>query len=227
MKVFISYSTAQLEIARKIKAFLDEVGLDSFLAADDLRIASDWKDRIINELNECDIIVPVLSKEFKASDWCPQELGIFYFLKKKIIPISADEIIPFGFFSHIQPRAIRSKFLNDLSLELFVSEGLMECASIADAFICLLKKEKEMNYRMAEEIFRKMAPYFDKLKKEEVNSIIEVSIKNGQIWSAAECADKYLPKLLELRKDDIDAVLREKIENKITNGNTTASPMTP
>ena len=215
MKIFISYSKDQLEIARKIKEFLSQAGLDSFLATDDLRTASDWKDRIINELNDCEVVIPVLSKEFKASDWCSQELGIFYFLKKKIIPISADETLPFGFISHLQSRTIRSKFLNDLSLELIVSEGLMECASLADAFVCLLRQAP--NFRMAEEIFRTIVPYFDRLKKEEVNSIIEISIENGQIWSAAECANKHLPQLLELRKDDINAVLREKIEYQITN----------
>ena len=97
VKVFISYSTAQLEIARRIQEFLDVIKLESFLASDDLRTASNWKVRILEELQTCEIIIPVLSEEFKTSDWCSQELGIFHFQKKKIIPISTDGTLPFGF----------------------------------------------------------------------------------------------------------------------------------
>ncbi|MCL2480578.1 MAG: toll/interleukin-1 receptor domain-containing protein [Spirochaetaceae bacterium] len=217
MKVFISYSKEQLDIARKTKTFLDEARLYSFLASDDLRVASNWKDRIINELNDCEIIIPILSKKFKLSDWCSQELGIFYFQNKKIIPISVDKTISYGFIKNIQAKTIQLKYLDDLPLELLISEGLMECDSIGDAFICLLMR-KEINYRIAERIFRAMLPYYERFKKEDINSIILASIENGQIWKAAECVDKHIPKLLKERNDDIDPVLKKKLQYQITHG---------
>jgi hypothetical protein len=45
MKVFISYSLAQLGLAERIKRFLNEIGIDSFTANSDLRTASDWKEK--------------------------------------------------------------------------------------------------------------------------------------------------------------------------------------
>ena len=211
MKIFISYSSKQLEVAKRIKLFLDEIEIDSFLADDDIRTASDWKERIFEELQKCEIIIPVLSKEFKSSDWCSQELGIFYLQKKKIIPVGTDNIHPFGFINHIQ-----SRFIKDTSLELIISEGLMECVSNCTGFIYLLKKLK-YGFKIAEEIFSVIEPYFEKIKKEDVNFLLDVSIRNSQIWSSARCSEKYIPKLLELRKKDTDAVLRKKITYQIKN----------
>ena len=50
MKAFISYNTEQLEIARNIRNFLSSISIESFLANDDLRTGSDWKNTIISEL---------------------------------------------------------------------------------------------------------------------------------------------------------------------------------
>ena len=208
--------SGSLAIARKIQEFLQVIRLDSFLAGDDLRAASDWKESILEELQKCAVIIAVLSKEFKESDWCPQELGIFYSQNKKIIPISADGTLPFGFINNIQARPIQSRFLNDLSLELIVSEGLMECVANGDAFAHLVKIAP--SFEKAAEIFEAMVPYFGSFEKDAVNSIIAASIENGQVWKADKCDDEYLPKLLELRKADIDTVLMEKITYQITKG---------
>lgn len=216
MKVFISYSSKQENVAKKIKDLFNNIDISSFLANDDIRTAEDWKARIVEELQKCQIIIPILSKEFKESDWCSQELGIFFFQKKDILPISVDGTNSYGFINHIQSKAIKSRFQNDMSLELIVSEGLMEIIPNCAGFIYLLKK-LEFGFKIADKIFATLEPFFDRLNKEDLNSIIEISIKNGQIWSAAECSNKHLPKLLELRKDDIDAVLREKIEYQIKN----------
>jgi hypothetical protein len=204
MKVFISYSSPQLILAENIKKFLAEIGIDSFIANDDLRTASDWKEGIKEELKKCDAIIPILSKEFKESEWCSQEFGIFYLHDKKIIPISADETKPFGFIKHIQSKPVKG-----MSCELIIAEGLMECYNDFNAFIHLLKTA--WNYGDAQLRFKAIVPYFDKISKSDLNSIIEISITNGQIWCAIDCAKTYIPKLLEIRKADIDPVLLEKI----------------
>jgi hypothetical protein len=213
-KAFISYSSQQqqqVDDALKIKEFLESIYIDSFVAKDDLRAASTWKDKIVEELKNCDLFIPLLSKEFKESEWCSQEMGIAYIQGKKCIPISLDDTKPYGFINHIQTR-----FVDDMFPELILSEGLMECEADFRGFIQLAKTAP--NFRRAEEIFKTIDPYFTKINKGDLNLIVKSSIENSQIWSAADCAGKYLPKLLELRQNDIEPDLYAKLIYQCKNG---------
>jgi hypothetical protein len=212
MIAFISYNTEQLTAAENIRDFLNSIGIDSFIANDDLRAGSNWKDSIISELKKCEIFIPLLSTEFKISDWCSQEIGIAYIKNLKIIPISVDDTKPYGFINHIQTR-----FVNKMDINLIIAEGLMEIPSInnASGFIKLLNDAG--SYGRSDEIYGILEPFFDKLEIGDLNSIIEGSIKNGQVWDASLCQNKYIPELLNLRKNDIDKSLLKKIRYQIKN----------
>jgi hypothetical protein len=96
---------------------------------------------------------------------------------------------------------------------LIVAEGLMECYDNFKAFIHLLKTAGR--YERAQEIFKTIVPYFEKLSKQDLNLVIEISINNRQICDAADCSTIYIPKLLEVRKDDIEPTLMNKIVSQI------------
>lgn len=68
---FVSYSHKDREFGRQTKAVLNDVGIPSFLAHDDLETSEAWQHRILDELRSCDIFVPLLSRNFVASDWAP------------------------------------------------------------------------------------------------------------------------------------------------------------
>jgi len=211
MKIFISYSSKQIYFANRIKEYFDKIEIESFLANDDIRIAENWKDRILNELKTCNIIVLILSKDFKKSDWCSQEIGIFYSLGKNIIPISIDGTQSYGFINHIQSKMIEP----EIPVELRVAEGLTECINNYVPLINLLKNVGGCRY--AENVFKTIEPYFDKIEKEDINLIIKYSIENSQIWRAAKCIDLFIPKLLNIRKDEIDPELFKKINYQLKN----------
>jgi hypothetical protein len=213
MKVFISYNSKQLNLAENIRDFLDSVSIDSFIANDDLRTGANWKKAIISELEKCELFIPLLSKEFKISDWCSQEIGIAYIKNMGIVPVSIDDTKPYGFINHIQAR-----FVNKMDIALIIAEGLMECNNMnnASGFIKLLKDAG--SFRRSEEIYKALEPFFDKLKIDDLNLVISCSIANAQIWSASSCLNKYIPKLLKLRKDDIDRLLIKKLKYQIKNG---------
>lgn len=59
LKAFISYSTADKLLAGQVKAILNEYGIVGFLAHDDIHVSQEWKDRLIQELNETNIIIPL------------------------------------------------------------------------------------------------------------------------------------------------------------------------
>src|SRR5262245_54966577 len=108
LKAFISYSTTDKVVAGRIKSILDDYHVDSFLAHEDIRVSQEWKTRIIEELNQANVFIPLLSAAFKASDWAPQEIGIIFARCNDVcfIPLSIDGVMPFGFIGHIQGKRI-------------------------------------------------------------------------------------------------------------------------
>uniref|UniRef100_A0A7C3I7M8 Toll/interleukin-1 receptor domain-containing protein n=1 Tax=Gracilinema caldarium TaxID=215591 RepID=A0A7C3I7M8_9SPIR len=210
MRAFISYSSKQIELAQEIKNFLKTIDIDSFVANDDLRTASDWKKMIVKELSASDIFIPILTLDFKQSEWCSQELGIAFIRKKKIIPISLDGCKPYGFINNLQARSIK-----EYGVDLIISEGLLEYKidNGGLGFAELLKKSGLFRY--SEKIFKILQPYYSILGKESLNKIIEYSISNSQVWAATECANNYIPVLLKERKKDIDPLLYKKIQYQI------------
>lgn len=213
MKAFISYSTKYDNISKEIKYFLSTLNIDSFVASEDLRTSSNWKHEIIKNLRDSKIFIPLLSKEFKDSNWCSQEMGIAYIRKLKIIPLSIDETKPYGFISDIQSKSITA---NDK--ELVILEGLMEYKIQNGIDGVLNKLEESGTYRYSEELFKIFGKYLEKLSGNDLNRVIKICIQNSQIWNASECQKHYLPSLIKKRNNDIQPDLLQKIEYQITQG---------
>jgi len=207
MKAFISYNNNQKEEAGAIGKFLKSIGIESFIAYNDIRTGSDWKNVITSELGKCDIFIPLLSKDFKSSDWCSQEVGVAYIKKMKIIPLSVDGTKPYGFINHIQTKSIKK-----MDIDISVAEGLMETMNNASGFAKLLKDVG--TYKWAEKIYSVLEPYFSKFNKKDLKLIIENSLKNDQVYDSGLFSGRLFTKLLKLRKDDInkDEDLLELIE---------------
>ncbi len=106
-RAFISYSHEDRKFGAEAKAVLAEIGISAFLAHDDLHVSEEWRARIIEELQRCDLFVPLLSANFLASKWAPQEVGFIISRPEvAIAPISLDGTTPFGFIAHVQSRKI-------------------------------------------------------------------------------------------------------------------------
>ena len=107
MRAFISYSHVDRHYGAQAKSVLDEVGIEAFLAHDDIEISDEWRERILEELRRCDLFVPLLSEHFLSSKWAPQEAGFIISRPEVVIaPLSIDGTVPFGSFSHLQSRQI-------------------------------------------------------------------------------------------------------------------------
>src|SRR4051812_24907224 len=108
-RAFISYSHADRKFGAQAKVALASLGLDAFLAHDDLYVSELWRERILEELRSCEVFVPLLSANSRVSDWTSQEIGFIVSRPEVIItPISIDATIPFGFIAHIQSRRIET-----------------------------------------------------------------------------------------------------------------------
>src|SRR6266513_963174 len=211
---FISYSHKDRKYGAQAKSVLADVGIETFLAHDDLHGSDEWRERIIEELKRCDLFVPLLSEDFLASKWAPQEVG--YIISRPevtIAPISLDGTTPFGFISHVQSRRITKE---GITLELLVDPlaermprkilpGLIRIASDAGSF------------RYAEARMAPLVPYFRKLRPGEAQALAEASVRNGQIWSASLCRTEYLPELVRYQSKNIAPKTLRALKYQIAN----------
>ena len=211
---FVSYSHLDREFGHQVKAVLGEVGIDAFLAHEDMETSEQWKDRILRELRRCDLFVPLLSKNFLESQWAPQEAGFIASRPKVVVaPLSIDGTNPFGFLSHVQSSRIRdNKITRELLVEPLAKRfprkifpGLIRIAGEAGSF------------RDAEKHLRTLEPYLSLFTAEEAKAMAEASVRNGQIWSASLCRDKYLPEFIRVQGSNLKAetlcALQYQVEN--------------
>lgn len=109
ISAFISYSVKQKTIGGKFRSLLTTYcGYETFIAHDDILGSAVWEEEIIKAIEKADFFIPLISSDFKTSDFTDQETGIAITLKKKIIPIKLEEVNPYGFISKYQALQYKS-----------------------------------------------------------------------------------------------------------------------
>jgi len=213
-KAFISYSHVDREHAAQAKRVLAEVGIDAFLAHEDIEVSAEWQSCIKDELMSCAIFVALLSANFLSSKWAPQEVGFIVSRPEvAIAPLSIDGTTPFGFISHLQSGRIPP---GGITRELLVEPLARRVPrSILPGLIQIAADSR--SFRGAEGQFRALAPYFTEMTPEEAQVLADASISNNQIWSAGRCRADYLPEFIEVQGSNIDPetlrVLQYQVEN--------------
>jgi len=214
INVFISYSVKDKQIAGRIKYILSDYGINGFLAHEDIRVSEEWKKEILANLEKADIFVPILSKNFKESEWTSQEAGIAFYRKVPMIPLCLDETIPYGFIEHYQGKKIVN---GTIPLVDLIRPILSKFSDILLLRIIDMLRGVN-NFRSAEDLMELIVPYLDKLDDESIEKITNYSIKNSQIWAAKECREQYLPKFLKVHGDKISVdeltILKYQIERQ-------------
>ena len=214
MKAFISYSTADKKVAGSVKTVLNDIGVEAFLAHEDINVSQVWKERIIGELMDSEIFIPLLSDAFKQSEWAPQEIGLAVAQGDDtvlFIPLSVDMTIPFGFISHIQSIRIPDDgFTIDLFIEPMINKHPHE---VIPGLIDRMANAR--SWRNAEAFMLPLVPHFDRFNVVEVSAFAEASINNGEIWSANECRSTYLPGFIEVHRSNMASEILNALEYQI------------
>jgi len=211
LKVFLSYSSLDYEFAKEVKSFLEDFGLDVFLAHTSIEPTKEWEEEILKNLKKCDVFMPILTQAFKQSKWADQETGIAFNEGKKIFPITID-LVPYGFIGKFQALI----FHNNITLKL---SRLMEKLEIIKALMThfpnKIRKsffdsiDKTYSFREGTTKFR-FLKMIEPFNKEEINKIMEESSKNNQIYEAHE-VKYYLRELIKKYKKEINQSTKEKI----------------
>lgn len=197
ISVFISYSTKDKIYGAQVKKIFEGYDIECFLAHEDLEVSEEWKMRILEELQKCSIFVPLLSKNFRESNWAPQEIGVIAGRKDvAIIPLSIDGTMPFGFISHIQGKQIPTGGIT----EDLVFPPLTKKHPHVIIPGMIRKVAAAGGYRIAEAAMKPLVPLFSVLNDEELDQLVTASIENDQVWSASLCRGEHLPALIEMHR---------------------------
>ena len=101
----MSYSHHDKDLAGEVKDGLTNDRIQVFMAHEDLHVSENWMPRIIEELNACDVIVPLLTKEFRKSLWTDQECGWAMGSDKTVCPLMTGKEVyekPYGLMGQFQ-----------------------------------------------------------------------------------------------------------------------------
>jgi len=213
MDAFISYAHANRSWAGAVKEALAEFGFDAFLAHEDLQLSEEWKDRILEELANAKLFAAILSKEFKGSEWCAQEVGYIVSRSKEvlILPLSIDRTTPYGFISHLQ-----CSFLKSRDDALPVITQLMFRRRPKRAIAAQIHRvRKAPSWRDGEAEVKPLVPHFGSFTDEHVTQFAKAAMLNSQVWDASLCKTDYLPQFAKTHWAKIPKDLRAEFIRKL------------
>jgi hypothetical protein len=184
------------------------------MAHEDLVVSEEWKERIIEELQQMEIFIALLSKPFKASDWAPQELGFAVSLPDvAIIPLSIDGTVAYGFINHLQSKPLTEPLTDALFLAPLWRRYPRQ---LTPALIARMSEAR--SFRNAEALMEPLRPMFKDFAPSEIDVFTEACIANSQIWSASLCATEYIPEFVELHREKIRPERLKVLEYQIEKG---------
>jgi len=210
LKIFVSYSIKDKRIAGAIKDSFNEYNIDTFLAHEDIEIGKEWRDIILANLNQFDVFIALLSKNFIESEWTNQEAGFAVCRNKLIISISIDDKMPYGFLEMFQ--ALTKLKCREYNKSLHSEEKVLDCSETVFEIIKIMLSIPELKENIKSNLIKNMkyVPTFDSAKehldllislkpfdKEQINEIILQSINNSQFHYSRKC----IPVLKELIKE--------------------------
>lgn len=218
MKCFISYSTADRAIAGDLHRQLAEHNIESFLAHDTIEVSADWKERILAELGNAEIMIILLSKDCRSSDWTAHEAGYFYAKSEHrglIIPLSLDETVSFGIFSHIQSQSLPSG-ARTVPLEFWLPPIVRAKPSLLIPVV--IDKLAACSWcRTSEAYMRILRPHFCTMLQADLDRLMAAAVTNRHFYSATECRTTLLPALVQANSGRLSqeqiALLQKKLDD--------------
>lgn len=203
IKVFLSYSTKDKKQAGSFKHTLEKYGLDVFLAHEDIRPSEQWQNEIVTRLRECHIFIPLFSSNFPGSKWTDQETGIAFGLKKKVIPVSLDEVNPYGFVGRYQSLKCKGNISTSCTqiLEIIVNDPIGSV--LVEKMIKIFLESGSFNEA------NELAGFLDRISgfvQRQINEIVYGFLINNQVYLATS-GRTFVLKIVDQNKDKINPIL--------------------
>lgn len=219
LNAFISYSSKDKKIAGIVKDALSNLGINSFLAHEDITPSKEWQEVIVNQIKTCNIFVPIVTENFRESDWTAQESGAAFIKGMDIVPISAyfpgeSFTQPYGFISKYQalkwridpgdlktyPRRILSDIQNMLAKTLKSKANIIE--RVRNCFVnSLVNSSSFADANSKSESIDHLVP----LGKKRLTILVFGYAFNDQIRGAIKGSSK-IERLIDENRDELDEI---------------------
>jgi formylglycine-generating enzyme required for sulfatase activity len=86
-KIFISHSVKDNDFARQLAQALTEMGVDVWIDLADIPAGMKWSTAVQNGLNECDVMIVIITPDSMASNNVEDEWQYYFDKKKKVFPV--------------------------------------------------------------------------------------------------------------------------------------------
>ena len=144
MRIFISHATKNNEVVKKFAAFLEEVSSDIevFHSSEkgSIEVGKNFVQVIFDELNNSDLFIPVISKEYYESRFCMIELGVAYsYLYNRFSDQGEDYIFPFALYPIQKGQALAGTPLS------YIQTGALNDKEDVHSFLQYLNIKKGVN----------------------------------------------------------------------------------
>ncbi len=192
LRVFLSYHHNARKTASRVKDSLSVLGMDVFLAHEDLEPSVEWQKEILRALKKCDVFIPLLTRSFHSSLWTDQETGIAVARGKVILPVRFS-VLPYGFIGKFQALKAQ-KDLQESCWKIAVnlaSKSVFKKAVTEGVITAFLQSSNfEESARRA-----RVLPKFEPFSIADLNRIVEGGAKSSQIYGG-RVAREYVRKLI-------------------------------
>lgn len=200
LRIFVTHTHAQRELAGDLKRALYRFGIDAFVAHDDIAPTREWENEIITALNSCTALIALLSEDAPASKWVDQESG--WAMARDLPIISVDlGTVPYGFLGRYQALQGRSRSASDLASEVFrlLLANRHTYWTLVDALVTSFERSgsfSEANYRfdLLQSIPRQG------LSEEQLDRIEKAFEENSQV-AGAFTVQNYLQSLVRSHRE--------------------------
>jgi TIR domain len=100
-RLFISHTSANAELAGKLRGYFAPWRVDAFVAHSTIEPTREWERVIEAALSSCHALTALVSDDFVASRWCDQEVGYCLARRAPIVPVRLG-VDPHGFIAKFQ-----------------------------------------------------------------------------------------------------------------------------
>lgn len=216
MKIFISYSQEDKELAGNLKRSFEEYdNIVCFIAHDDIEPGSEWEKEILSNLASSNVFMPLQTENLKQSFWCQQEAGMAIAKKIKVVPLIPNHggIDPIGFYARFQGFKIKTHDLRGSVKLWLINEGIIVRDDNHDEIEKrIIIFEASNSWAEAYTNIRSLMELEAKFSKADILRIAKIATENDQILSSFK-AQPYIRKFFMnhasiIPKDQIEVVLK-------------------
>ena len=207
LRIFVSHSSENVDLALSLKRLLEREGIDVFVAHEDLEPSVEWQEEILNALLVSDIFIPILTPEFRLSKWCDQETGIAVSRGSFIVPLNCG-LNPYGFIARYQALRCGNGITSVTADQILDALNRKEefRSRIINSSVRALQQSR--SYAESRKIIGNLRAL--RLLRADLNGICSAWLQNNQVRDEV-VSTGFIKNLLRDRGSEIDPQLRSEV----------------